>query len=169
MILNIRQKNIAEKEIYDLSKLILGLQESESLEDMIQVNAWIERREKLKNQIYEYDNLISNSVLMFNGEDLDKFIISLRIASGMTQRQLAEKIEVKEQQIQRYERTKYLTASFDRIIQIIRVLSRKIDLEVLVEKENKSSRFEHVYLMYTDLEIVDNCVKERKSLLVPAS
>jgi transcriptional regulator with XRE-family HTH domain len=55
-------------------------------------------------------------------------LIKARIAKGMTQKQLAEKIGVREQQIQRYESSHYGSASFDRVTEISEAL--EIAMEV---------------------------------------
>jgi HTH-type transcriptional regulator / antitoxin HipB len=45
--------------------------------------------------------------------DLPTTLIKARIAAGLTQKDLADKIGVREQQIQRYEANHYNSASFD--------------------------------------------------------
>jgi Helix-turn-helix len=44
--------------------------------------------------------------------DLPTTLIKARISAGMTQKELAEKIGIREQQIQRYEANHYNSASF---------------------------------------------------------
>ena len=53
-------------------------------------------------------------------------LIKARIAQGWTQAELAEKLEMKEQQIQRYEQSNYSTASIGRIQEIAVALDIKI-------------------------------------------
>ena len=52
----------------------------------------------------------------------------MRIASGYTQKELADKIGVPEQQIQRYEQQEYGKVKFERVVQIIRALAKKCEL-----------------------------------------
>ncbi len=54
-------------------------------------------------------------------------LIKARIAKGLTQKQLAERIGIQEQQVQRYEAADYDTISFDRLITIAQILG--IDFE----------------------------------------
>ncbi|MGA2863159.1 MAG: helix-turn-helix transcriptional regulator [Verrucomicrobiota bacterium] len=64
-------------------------------------------------------------------------LIRARIAQGLSQKQLAEKIGLKEQQVQRYEATDYATASFARIQQVIRALNLRIRKAVPLEAASK--------------------------------
>jgi HTH-type transcriptional regulator / antitoxin HipB len=58
-------------------------------------------------------------------------LIKARIASGLTQKDLAEKIGVQEQQIQRYEANHYGSASFDRLRTIANALKVEITQAVM--------------------------------------
>jgi HTH-type transcriptional regulator / antitoxin HipB len=64
-------------------------------------------------------------------EDLPTTLIKARIASGLTQKDLAEKIGVQEQQIQRYEANHYGSASFDRLRTIANALKVEITQAVM--------------------------------------
>lgn len=55
-------------------------------------------------------------------ERLPQNLIRARIASGLTQRELAARLGVKEQQIQRYEATNYASASLARVLEVARIL-----------------------------------------------
>ena len=82
----------------------------------------------LEGQLQEYEALRSGEVPL---PDLDSFVempaalIKTRIARGLSQKELAEKMAMKEQQIQRYEATEYATASLGRIKQVIQALNVK--------------------------------------------
>jgi transcriptional regulator with XRE-family HTH domain len=65
-------------------------------------------------------------------------LIKARIAKGMTQKQLAEKIGVREQQIQRYESSHYGSASFDRVTEISEAL--EISLSEVVMGVTRGSK-----------------------------
>src|SRR5713101_7903415 len=54
--------------------------------------------------------------------ELPGLLIQARIASGFTQKDLAEKLGLKEQQIQRYEATDYASASLSRLMEVSRAL-----------------------------------------------
>ncbi len=55
--------------------------------------------------------------------DLPVVLIKARIAQGLSQKDLAERIGLKEQQIQRYEATDYASASLTRIKEVASVLA----------------------------------------------
>jgi transcriptional regulator with XRE-family HTH domain len=81
--------------------------------------------EELDEQLAEYDALRhgNRSVLQFNSlEELPRALIKARIASGMSQKELADRLGLKEQQIQRYEATDYAGASLDRIRDVVHAL-----------------------------------------------
>ena len=54
-------------------------------------------------------------------------LIKARIAGGLTQRQLAERLGLKEQQIQRYEATSYRAASLERVREVMEALGVEIE------------------------------------------
>jgi len=170
MILNKRQLSIAHKEVEILIEKIKPLSASNEILDLLQVYAWKSRIEDLTEEIEEFQFLESTTELKFSNkigskEDLLKAVISLRIASGMTQKQLAEAIMVQEQQIQRYEQDDYRTASFERIVQILRVLSRDIQLKIELKKAKKVSLFPDISKKYPNIEQIRETAWETRSLM----
>jgi HTH-type transcriptional regulator / antitoxin HipB len=80
--------------------------------------------DRLGAGIVEYDNLKQQRTPIQIGS-LDELAIGLikaRISTGMTQKELAAKIGVQEQQIQRYEENQYASASLARLTEIARAL-----------------------------------------------
>lgn len=55
-------------------------------------------------------------------EKLPEMLIEERYRLGLTQKQIAERMGLKEQQIQRYEATKYQSASLRRIGEVAKAL-----------------------------------------------
>jgi ribosome-binding protein aMBF1 (putative translation factor) len=81
--------------------------------------------EELQEQVEAYERLQagkSKEVILDCVEDLPKALIRARIAAGMTQEGLARRLGVKPQQVQRYEATEYESASFARILKVVRAL-----------------------------------------------
>ncbi|MGA0603925.1 helix-turn-helix domain-containing protein [Caulobacter sp. KR2-114] len=75
----------------------------------------------LETEIAEFERLRDGAVRSFDTDslaDLPKVLIQARIAAGLTQRQLADRLSLKEQQIQRYEATLYDGASFSRMVDV---------------------------------------------------
>src|SRR5699024_558618 len=79
-------------------------------------------------ELAEYDLLKSGDVSFSKAyalEDLPKVLVQARIASGMSQTDLAKKLDMKPQQVQRYEATSYMGASLGRLIEISKTLGVK--------------------------------------------
>lgn len=94
-----------------------------------ELDALRSEEEVLIGQIREYEALKSGAVSVLKAdslEELPSILIRARISQGMSQRQLAEKLGVKEQQIQRYESEEYASASFRRLAEIARTLQLSI-------------------------------------------
>ena len=78
--------------------------------------------EDLKSELREYEDLRDGKFDMTElgmVSSLPETLIKARIARGMSQRELAERIGLKEQQIQRYESTDYASASLSRIREVV--------------------------------------------------
>jgi HTH-type transcriptional regulator / antitoxin HipB len=100
------------------------------------VRVWIDR---LTAEIAEYDRLQQGeSVFKISSlTELPIALIKARIASGMTQKELAEKIGIKEQQIQRYEANHYESASFERLREVFEALGISFK-EIIMEIEGST-------------------------------
>ena len=91
--------------------------------------------ESLHEELSEYDRLKSgdtSKIVAHSFEQLPTGLIQARIASGLTQRALAEKLGFKEQQIQKYEAECYATASFRRLCQVAQALNLRIENEIFL-------------------------------------
>ena len=87
----------------------------------------------LQEEMEEYDSLKDRDVLVVGTlQELPQVLIKARIARGWTQEQLARKLKVKAQQIQRYESTDYRRVSFGRLLDIAAALN--IELERCVTR-----------------------------------
>ena len=83
----------------------------------------------LRNELHEYEALRSGKrrvIALDSIEDLPKTLIQARIAAGLSQDDLAAKLGLKPQQVQRYEATNYQSANLERINEIVRVLGVKL-------------------------------------------
>jgi HTH-type transcriptional regulator / antitoxin HipB len=80
--------------------------------------------DRLCAEIVEYDNLKQQRtpIQICSLDELAIGLIKARISTGMTQKELAAKIGVQEQQIQRYEENQYASASLTRLTEIARAL-----------------------------------------------
>ena len=83
----------------------------------------------LHQELAEYDALKTQQVAtleLHSLSELPDLLIKARIARGYTQTELARRLHLKPQQIQRYEATRYHSVSFNRLLEIARAL--EVDL-----------------------------------------
>jgi len=79
----------------------------------------------IESELAEYDLLKSGQVSFsktFGLEELPRLLVQARIASGMSQTDLARTLGIKPQQVQRYEASGYRGASLGRLIAIAKAL-----------------------------------------------
>ena len=89
----------------------------------------------LKEELEEYERLKSadlSVISVTSFDDLADGLIKARIAAGLSQRALAQRLELKEQQIQRYEAERYASASYKRMCQVAHALGVRIENEILL-------------------------------------
>lgn len=83
----------------------------------------------LRHEVAEYEALKARQVSVLELHSLSELpdlLIKARIARGYTQADLAKRLRLKPQQIQRYEATRYDSVSFRRLLDIARAL--EVDL-----------------------------------------
>lgn len=97
----------------------------------------------LRTDLEEYEQLQAGEQQVFecnSFEELPKALIRARIARGLTQKDLAERLSLAEQQIQRYEATEYASASLSRIKDVIEALDLKVCQEVMLPERSLTPR-----------------------------
>ncbi len=89
--------------------------------------------DELRDEISDYESLRSGKqavISLDSLEELPQALIRARIAAGLTQRELAERMGLKEQQIQRYEATEYASADLARVNEVARALGLRVREDV---------------------------------------
>lgn len=89
--------------------------------------------ESLRDEVAAYEDLRSGKARVFVSHSFDELpaaLIKARIASGLSQKDLAERLGVKEQQVQKYEATDYTSASLERVRAVILALGVTVKEEV---------------------------------------
>ena len=137
MIKNERQYRITRAQVERFERTIKELRSRSQTDSDVhpliakaQEDAVSSQLEDLKREMREYESLKTSEFPIDELEvvsGLPSMLIKARIASGMSQRDLAERIGLKEQQIQRYEATDYASASLSRIREIVSGLSGGVD------------------------------------------
>ncbi len=92
---------------------------------------------EFRRELEEYDALRDSNLRVLelaSFADLPRGLIQARIAAGLTQRELAARLGLKEQQIQHYEATEYASASLRRVQQIIDALGVQVSEEIVLSK-----------------------------------
>jgi len=99
-------------------------------------SSWLDKlgADALRSQIAEIDSEITDYELLKSGQislaktcslsELPRMLVCARIAQGLSQSELAERLDMKPQQIQRYEATNYASASLARVLQVARILGQ---------------------------------------------
>lgn len=124
MIKTDKQYQVTKKKLKEFSEALKDieiLEDSEPLLKKIQIDAIKSQIEDFNKEILEYEALRKGSVSFIRIDNIDNIyevLIKGRLARGFSQAELASKLKLKEQQIQRYEACNYSTASLPRIIQV---------------------------------------------------
>lgn len=88
--------------------------------------------DQLQEEVASYDRLKRgefDEVSNFRG--IGRLLIALRIANGLTQRELAERLEVSESQVSRDERNEYHGMTLERANRILEVLGAELRTTVV--------------------------------------
>lgn len=136
MITNERQYRITRSQIEKLEKIIGSFaikSATERTKSTILAKAELEalrsEYENLSAQLHEYETLKSGTIEILKAsslKELPRVLIRARIAKGLSQRQLADAIGLKEQQIQRYEAEEYASANLHRLAEVANALELNI-------------------------------------------
>lgn len=135
MIKNEKQYNITRKKLRDFKVALRDIKDRDyategDLKKRIQIQSIEVDMKKLKTEIAEFEKLRSGKVQVIVAhsiQELPNILIKARIARSMSQKELAETLGMKEQQIQRYESNNYSSASLAKIEQIVEALEISIE------------------------------------------
>ena len=139
MIKNDRQYKITKTQAEKFGKALRNLSKGTPVQNINPILAKAQREaiqsqyEELRQELKEYEELKSGkrkTIRVNSFEHLPIALIQARIARGLTQKELAQELGLKEQQIQRYEASSYAKASLARVKQIIDVLNIQIGSKV---------------------------------------
>jgi len=140
MIKNERQYKITLAQIGRFRQALEDLRTSATQDSSVpaalvqaQEDALQSQLDELCAQIDEYEALRTGKkqvLEIVSFDDLPKALIQARIAAGLTQKQLAKRLGLKEQQIQLYESTEYAGASLARIQEVIHALGVQVRMDI---------------------------------------
>ena len=133
MILSDKHRYVTLQEIQKFKNALLNVENSDFDEEWhreMQLAAIQSEIEVLERQVTEYDLLRSGGITFaksFSLERLPEVLVQARIASGLTQTDLANRLNLKPQQIQRYEASNYQGASLARLIDVSKALGVSVE------------------------------------------
>ena len=132
MIKNERQYKITKSHI---AKFETGLDELASRGGMdtrlrkLEEDALRSQLEELREEVEQFEQLRSGGrkpIHIESFDELPRALVKARIVAGLSQKELAERLGLKEQQIQRYEATEYSSASLTRLKQVMEALGATV-------------------------------------------
>lgn len=139
MIKNNRQYRITKVRALEFEEALASMPrpgtDTELSLDEIERNATAGQLETLKAEIEEYEELLAGQFKRFEVHsfaELPRALIRARISSRLSQKELAEKLGMKEQQVQRYEATDYEAASLATLKRVVEALGIRVHEEVLL-------------------------------------
>jgi len=141
MIKNERQYRITKTQAEKFASALSDAQSKEYTDPLLaelERNALKSQLDELSQQIDEYEELQAGTRSVI---DVDSFaelpdaLVKARIAAGLSQKNLADRLKLKEQQIQRYEATDYRTASLARLQEIVQALGISVRGKVFLPNQ----------------------------------
>ena len=133
MIKNERQYRITRAQAARFAQTLDGLRKREGSPEGVhpriaraQEEAVASQLADLEEELREYEQVKAGGFRLEQLDvvsDLPVLLIRARIARGLSQRELARRAGLKEQQIQRYEATDYESASLSRIKEVVAALA----------------------------------------------
>lgn len=146
MISNERQYRITKARTQELEQALLAARSAPSGDELwekIKTDAIEGQLEDLRVELQEYESLRARGPQAISVDAIDELpraLVRARIASGLTQKDLAAKLNLKEQQIQRYEATNYSTASLEKIKEVADALGLHLAEGVLLPSKDISTQ-----------------------------
>ena len=136
MIQNERQYRITKAKLKEFEESVVAARQMEWPTDPNQrllhqayIDAFDSQIEEFQEDIAEYERLKQGNAEQLTVDTFEKLpeaLIQARIVRGLTQEQLADRLQVKPQQVQRDEANLYASASFSKLLAILKALD--IDL-----------------------------------------
>jgi ribosome-binding protein aMBF1 (putative translation factor) len=128
MIKNERQYRITHAQAERFAQALQSARERSGVSPLlrkIEQDALRSQLDELREELQEYERLRSGrrrTIAVDSFEDLPRALVQARIAAGLSQKDLAHRLRLKEQQVQRYEASDYASASMSRIRQVMQAL-----------------------------------------------
>lgn len=135
MIKNSKEANIIVERLNTLKQQRQSVNDSIDLVDIEKqytLNSYNALIDSFEKELEEYHQLKNGNLAVLEAkslEELPSLLIKARIARNLSQSELARRLEMKPQQIQRYEAMDYQNISFHRILEIANELGVSCEIE----------------------------------------
>jgi transcriptional regulator with XRE-family HTH domain len=175
MIKNQKQASITLKRIVELKKNRDLESLKKNVQDLIKhkfiINSINELINELENELTIYKSLVDGNFHCLQPKslaDLSSVLIGARLAQKMSQKELGERLNLKEQQIQRYESDNYESASLSRVLEITEALNLKFYFEkiTIFNLEEEHSFKCPSGITNDQVEALNNRFKNKFSLII---
>jgi HTH-type transcriptional regulator/antitoxin HigA len=157
MIFSDRQYTVSKEQAAKLKLALDRVRTDKQKHDRlrnIEVKALESQITDIEQEIADYDLLKAGSVTFsesYTLGDLPRILIQARIAQGLSQTELAGRLSMKPQQIQRYEATEYMSASLSRLIEVANALQVRVSQSFSSSPESS----ENALFTWSDARDVD--------------
>lgn len=140
MIKNAREYQITKSQAAKFERALSDLSTRSELE-RLERDALESQLADLRMELADYDALESGRLKVIEVEDLSALpdaLIRARISAGLSQKELASRLSLREQQIQRYEATGYASASLSRLREVVSALGIQLRQDVILPSADLS-------------------------------
>lgn len=175
MIKNQKQAGITKSKLTELRKAKSEFESKREdyshLENELTENALNSLIEDLENQIQTYESLVAGNFHCLkpkNLDDIPNIFIAARLSQKKSQKELADIIGIKEQQVQRYEASDFEGASWSRIIEFASALNLQLFFEriIIINIEETEDKFEFPEgYSIKDIRLAEEKFKNQHSLI----
>ncbi len=138
MILNNKQYNISKKKLQALLVVATEIRKNNTLnaiEKQLVYNSKKRAITELKKEIQQFEKLqtckTNTLILSPTIENIPMLITEYKIKNRLSQKEMAEKLEMKEQQFQRYEADRFKKVSFERLVSFF----KKIEVDITFKQK----------------------------------
>jgi transcriptional regulator with XRE-family HTH domain len=108
------------------------------------VGAMVSLNDDLQEEIGRYRRFKGGDLSDFKGlREIGQLLIAARLARGLSQRELSERLKIHESQVSRDERNEYQGISVERAVQVLEVLSIDLEIQARLERPEVDTGAEH--------------------------
>lgn len=135
MIKNEKQYRISRNKLLELNDKLTVLESNtkRSLSQNMVLTSMQNIKDELKAEIKAYEKLKNTKQIQLKEasiEQLPQLLTEYKIVNHLSNKEFSIQLELKEQQLQRYEATGFKTVSFDRLISFLEKINLKVKIKI---------------------------------------